>query len=251
MPGNMPWVKRTLDMSRLFITKQIGQDNILEITTKIADAAANMYSQFGEDGIIDKIFEMVGTENRWCLEVGASDGLFCSNTRHLIERGWNGILIEGDPEQFRRLVTNLLPNIICVEQMVSVSGSSRLDAILERCEAPKDIDLVSIDVDGQDYYIFNSMVSYSPRVVIVEHSPEDEDFIPVLGGDGQAGREAIKKLLASRHYKTLIQTDTNTIAVRLDVFDRLKQFETNEQNPKENINARLHNRDSDNESPGG
>ncbi len=205
-------------MVQFWITEQDGPDNMKRLGAQLAGAAANAYSQFGEDGIIDKIFELVGTKNKWCLEVGASDGLFCSNTRRLIERGWRGILIESDPELYRRLAANSPLNAICVEQKVSVTGDGRLDAILCRYGAPIDIDLVSIDIDGQDYYVFNSMIGYSPRVVIVEHCLRgDKDFVPVLGGEGQAGREAIRKLLRSRHYITVVQTEVNSIGVRKDV----------------------------------
>ena len=56
----------------------------------------NVYSQFGEDGILAAIFEKLGTCNKWVLECGASDGVFFSNSRKLIEEGWNGVLVEAD-----------------------------------------------------------------------------------------------------------------------------------------------------------
>ena len=184
---------------------------------ELTDVGANVYSQFGEDGFIDKIFEVLGTDNKWCLEVGASDGTFCSNTRHLIDKGWAAILIESDPDAFARIP--IVKNTHRFNKTVSISGEDSLDEIMLSCGAPRDIDFVSIDIDGQDYHIFNSMVKYRPRVVIVEHAAlnEDHDFIPAIGGQGQAGKNAIVKLLSSRFYTAIIQTDSNTIAVRGDV----------------------------------
>lgn len=47
--------------------------------------ASNVTSQFGEDGIIEKILEVIGDANRWCVEFGASDGVYLSNTYNLIK----------------------------------------------------------------------------------------------------------------------------------------------------------------------
>lgn len=57
----------------------------------------NIYSQFGEDGIIQRIFEILPvTDEKWCVELGAWDGIYLSNTHHLIKnKQWNGVLIEG------------------------------------------------------------------------------------------------------------------------------------------------------------
>ena len=69
----------------------------------LEDRAYNVYSQFGEDGILAAIFEKLGTRNKWVLECGASDGVFFSNSRKLIEEGWFGVLVEADPAQFEKL----------------------------------------------------------------------------------------------------------------------------------------------------
>lgn len=190
--------------------------DLSELYADMEAAASNVYSQFGENGIIDKIFEMVGTKNKWCLEVGAGDGIFCSNTRHLIEKGWQAILIEKDASQFDKLCVNIkgLP-VHCIEESVEVLGKTSLDSIMATTDAPTDIDLVCIDIDGEDYHVFNSMLKYKPRVVIVEHSTQikDTEFIPDVGGEGQAGMYAIDRLMSSRFYTTVAQTTSNTIAV--------------------------------------
>ena len=50
---------------------------------------SNVHSQFGEDGLLAVLFERIGTENRWCFECGASDGLIYSNTKVLRDDGWS------------------------------------------------------------------------------------------------------------------------------------------------------------------
>jgi hypothetical protein len=81
--------------------------------------------------------------------------------------------------------------------------------------APLDIDLVVIDVDGQDYYLFNQILQYRPRVVMVEFDHnEDEEFIPTLGGEGQAGALAIQNLGMGKFYELVHATWCNAIFVQ-------------------------------------
>ena len=179
----------------------------------LEDMAFNDYSQFGEDGVLQAIFSVIGATNEWCFECGAADGLFFSNTLRLLEQGWRGVLVEADAAAFKRLVeNNANDRIVCFNHRLD--ASHRIDAILHRAGAPLDIDLVVIDVDGQDYYLFNAMLQYRPRVVMIEFDQHaDEDFIPILGGEGQAGSRAIEKLVNGKFYQLVHATATNGIFV--------------------------------------
>jgi hypothetical protein len=107
-----------------------------------------------------------------------------------------------------------------------VDAANTLETILGHYGAPTDIDLAIIDVDGQDYYLFNSLLRYRPRVVVIEFDPNaDEDFIPSLGGPGQAGRRATRRLAEGRFYTEVHRTWCNLILVR-QPFDRLLEGAT-------------------------
>jgi hypothetical protein len=188
----------------------------------LEDLAFNDYSQFGEDGVLQAIFSVIGAANQWCFECGAADGLFFSNTRRLIEQGWRAVLVEADPAIFARLVeNNANDRVSCFNHLLD--SSHRIDAILHRAGAPLDIDLVVVDVDGQDYYLFNAIVQYRPRVVMVEFDHNaDEEFIPTLGGPGQAGSKAIEKLVNGKFYQLVHATTCNGIFVHQTLARLLK-----------------------------
>lgn len=195
--------------------------------------AANKYSQFGEDGILSAIFNKIGTVNKYCVDVGAADGLLFSNVRQFIEQGWKGLLIESDRERFGKLAASAgqfgKGQITCFNYQVEPTGYYSLDNLLDKAEAPEEFDLLSIDVDGQDYYIWNSLLRYNPRVVVIEYDPDaDPMFIPVLGGEGQAGWNATSYVAAARGYLTIARTQTNLICARKDVLEAhgLKAEET-------------------------
>ena len=146
----------------------------------LIDHARNEHSQNGEDGIIQRVFEVIGTRSRECCEFGAWDGVRFSNTRSLLLSGWMGCLIECDPARFRALSTTYAwsPAVKCV--CSKVESSSGLSIILREAGLGVDLDLLSIDIDGPDYTIFEALQE-RPRVVVVEVnaglSPE-ADLLP-------------------------------------------------------------------------
>jgi len=137
--------------------------------------ARNVTSQYGEDGIIAKIFEIIGTHTKWCVEFGAWDGRYLSNTWDLLNvKDWSGVLIEGDPDRAGRLAAehkSKAGKIFIENAFIELGGASSLDAILSRTSAPRDIDLLSVDIDGNDWHIWKSLKQYRPRAVVIEFNP--------------------------------------------------------------------------------
>jgi hypothetical protein len=141
-------------------------------------------SQHGEDGVIEKIFEVIGTRNKWCVEFGAWDGITHSNTYNLIaNHGWSSLQIEANTERFQELVKTHAghPTTVCVNALVGFDPrSDSLEFHLRRARAPLDIDLAVIDVDGNDWHIWQSMARYRPRLLVIEFNsgiPNDVYFV--------------------------------------------------------------------------
>src|SRR5262249_38692492 len=85
------------------------------------DFARSVWSQNGEDGIIEKVLEICAARDRWCVEFGAWDGVYLSNTRRLIvDEGYSAVLIEGDHKKYGELRRNYrdYPNVIPICGMV-------------------------------------------------------------------------------------------------------------------------------------
>lgn len=179
----------------------------------------NKYSQFGEDGLLEAIFERIGTANKWVMECGAADGVFFSNSKKLIDEGWSGLLIEGDGALYEKLLrlNENRQDVQCVRSYVDVVHRT-LETHLHEAQSPIDLDLAVIDVDGQDYWLFNSLLKYRPRVVMVEYDPNaDPDFVPAIDGEGQAGLQAIIKLGIGKLYYPVCATWSNVIFVQQEL----------------------------------
>ena len=77
------------------------------------DHLRNVTSQNGEDGVIEKALEVIGTNDRYCVEFGAWDGITYSNTHHLIEdKGYSAVLIEADRQKFHQLQKNYRDHLL-------------------------------------------------------------------------------------------------------------------------------------------
>lgn len=150
-------------------------------TRDLIDYAKNKYSQNGEDGIIEAIFQKIQISYRICCEFGAWDGLHLSNCRKLIEEGWTAVMIEGDSRRYNDLVENYRsnPEVKCINKFVD-SHKNSLKTILGDCGI-KSLDFLSVDIDGLDYEIFETL-DMQPAVICIEvnagHDPLSRVRIP-------------------------------------------------------------------------
>jgi len=132
------------------------------------------YSQWGEAGIIDELLKRLKIKSGSSLEFGAYDGYFASNTIHLLESGkWKCTYIEPH-DKYAELVklndkfgdkVQTLNMAVNTRNMREYTPGTSLDEIIEKyCP---DVDLVSIDIDTFDYYIFKEL-EYKPKIIIIE-----------------------------------------------------------------------------------
>lgn len=193
----------------------------------LRDFTKSQTSQHGENGIINKIFDEIGTENKYCVEFGAFDLKRLSNVYPLwADRNWDTLLIEGDSERFTQLELDYQEygqpeNVDIVESMVRTTGENSLDNILQRNTVPKYLDLISIDVDGMDYHIWENLTEFRPRVVVIEYNHTILPWRTVVGGsEGNsvgASLSAILDLGKSKGYELVATTTVNAIFIREDI----------------------------------
>jgi hypothetical protein len=139
----------------------------------LLDHRRDVTSQIGQDGILEAIFNMIGDRSRYCVEFGAWDGRWLSNTYNLIaNRGWSGLLIEGDKDRSEEIkITHPYDRVAALNALVGWEGENSLDAILSQQGAPNSPALVSIDIDGNDWYVWEALEQHRPDVVLVEFNP--------------------------------------------------------------------------------
>ncbi|NCY17398.1 MAG: hypothetical protein EBX39_11655, partial [Actinobacteria bacterium] len=142
----------------------------------LAGFAADVHSQHGEDGILAEVLDRIESGaalSKWCVEFGAADGVWLSNTCNLIRsRGFRAVMIEADPRRGRLLERNHPGDqVVKLIRKVGLHGDDRLDVILDGCAVPTDLDVVSIDIDGCDHWVLASMETHLPKVIVIEFNP--------------------------------------------------------------------------------
>lgn len=132
-----------------------------------------VYSQNDEDGIIHEIFERIGTTDKIFIEFGVQDGLE-SNCHLLLFYGWKGLWIEGSADYCNEIKTKFRP-VIENGQLSIINAFIMKDNINEIIAeytggGYNEIDLLSIDIDGNDIYIWDEIKVVNPRVVVIEYN---------------------------------------------------------------------------------
>jgi len=202
--------------------------------TWLLEHKRDVYSQAGEDGVIEEILTRIPGLDRWCVEFGAWDGLYLTNTRYLIEsKDYSAILIEANKAKFNALTKNYEHNdkVVAVNQFVGFEQDDSLDQILADTSIPRDFDFLSIDIDGNDYHVWKAVHHYNPKVVIVEFNPTiptEVDFVQPADPAIQQGSSlsSLTALGNDKGYELVSVLSFNAIFVRREYYP-LFQIEDN------------------------
>lgn len=211
------------------------------IGNELNNYAKTVYSQWGEDGILEEIFNRIGTTNRFYVEFGGWDGKYLSNTYNLkVNHGWSGLLLEGSQAKVNSIPESERQNLNLHYAWVS---SKNVNQLFQQHNVPKEFDLLSIDIDSDDFHVWKA-VSYRPRVVIIEYHPGiDQNFHPLIIEEGQcqihtggpmshapdgrlngyfgANLRAMYELGKVKGYELVSTVNVNAIFVRKDEFEKL------------------------------
>jgi hypothetical protein len=171
-----------LGRSRLFLAnwRALDQQRYWEqtiATPRYADPkrllryGAKAYSQNDEDGILAEIYRRIGIRDRTFVEIGAGAGLE-NNTLALLVQGWRGLWVESDRAKAARARTNLASYVASKALRIEnlLAARENVDALLRDCAPCVEPDLLSIDVDGNDYHLWQAVQAISPRVVVMEYN---------------------------------------------------------------------------------
>jgi len=193
----------------------------------VYDYRSNVTTQHGEDGVVEKIFETIGVTNRWCVDIGAHDGQFLSNSwRWVSQNQWGGVLIEANQEHFEKLAAlyQHRTDVRCIQEMVSEDRS--IDILLEDSDVPYDFDLLSIDIDGMDYRLWAALKQYRPRVVIIEANASMSPDVLFIQTDPRkrigSSALAMVELAKAKGYELVAHLVSNCIFVRKEDFHLLE-----------------------------
>lgn|ERR1700687_2095732 len=188
----------------------------------------SLFSQNGEDGVIAEILRRLGSGGRYFVEVGASGNE--ANCLLLADAfGWGGLFVEADRSECESLAHRYAgrQQVRVVQEFVTRENFAES---LRSNGVRNDFDLLSIDIDGNDYWIWDSIAGYAPRIVVIEYnagldpaSQLVQPYQPQQAWDSTgfygASLGALRHLAAKKGYRLVHAelTGTNAFFVRGDL----------------------------------
>lgn len=129
--------------------------------------AAEGSSNLEEDKIIKKYTKQFTNIQKYCVDIGASDGINMSNTHQLFKSKWKGLAVECDQDKFYKLADSF-KNFDVDLAKTFVTPDNVLN-MFESFDVPKDFGLLSLDIDGYDYYVLEKILEeYKPSIICAE-----------------------------------------------------------------------------------
>lgn len=198
----------------------------------------------GEDGVISQIFEEIGTTNKFCVEVGAGDGVKYSTTYDLRERlGFQALLIDGfvpvqkgktsadaSEEDIEQATLNSNEQTKFVKAFIT---KDNINAVFKDNNVPKEFDFLSLDIDGNDWWVWKEL-KYQPRVVMVEYNQyipgnidgvityQDDFVITVRDAYNNASIKAFYLLGLKKGYTLVNSFSCNLFFIKNSELDKIK-----------------------------
>lgn len=129
------------------------------------------FSQFDEDGVIDEMVRRVSAPGRTFVEFGVGNGLE-NNTMALLLQGWRGLWIEASAESCTQIRSEFREplesgQLTLLEAFITAEN---IDGLFRQAGVPLEPDVLSIDIDGNDYWIWKALGSYRPRIIVIEYN---------------------------------------------------------------------------------
>ncbi|MBL7725779.1 MAG: hypothetical protein JNK27_16690 [Chitinophagaceae bacterium] len=183
--------------------------------TKLYEASYDNFTYHGEDGIILYLLNQMADVPSVFVDIGSGDCIKSNCANLAVHYGWEGIFIDKNEEQlaigkrFYQSFVNKGQKIRIINEMVLAEN---INGILSKAGVNGEIGLLSIDIDGNDYWIWKAIEKINPRIVVIEAKVEfgKRDLIVPYGDDNHhsvdkmyngASVDALRKLGKKKGYK--------------------------------------------------
>jgi hypothetical protein len=170
-----PWVRQDVDhLTRacclLAVQHIMSEARSLE-PSRLIRSGFQSYSGYDDDGAIREVFQRIGAETRYFVEIGARPGT-CANTTCLLIDGWRGVWLDSNVPGIEAMRQQFLDFVSSGDLSIAAEmlTAENVEQTLANLGVPAEIDLLSIDIDGNDYHVVKAIQRVRPRVFVVEYN---------------------------------------------------------------------------------
>jgi hypothetical protein len=136
----------------------------------LKDYEFKVFSQWGEDGIIQHLVDSIAIKNKTFIEFGVED-FYESNCRFLLMKdNWRGFVIDGSRANIDRLKRSSFYWKYQLESIDAFITKDNINGLLAKSGFEREVGILSVDIDGNDYFVFDAISFYSPSILILEYN---------------------------------------------------------------------------------
>lgn len=164
--------RRDLDDQKVLQGRLLANLNKINFNsiTRLADVEFKVFSQWGDDGIIQWLISKLDIPNKTFIEFGV-ENYRESNTRFLLmNNNWQGLVIDGSEEHIRFIKNDILSYAHHLHAKHAFITKENINGLLSGLPFPSEVGILSIDIDGNDYWIWKEITTVNPVIVIVEYN---------------------------------------------------------------------------------
>ena len=229
-------LKQNVDLVPALVRKMYLADVKLQPPYDLQAERFSFSSQNDEDGLVLALFKRIGMTNCRFVELGC--GMNGGNSGFLAsELGWHGMMVDARDDAIRKIVIRFTGHNVTARNVALTREN--VNGLIEECGFTGEIDLLSIDIDGMDYWIWQAITACNPRMVTIEYNwlfgPEKAVTIPYtasfdLGAIGQrayhgASLAALVYLGRTKGYRLVATERVNAFFLRLDVAPEIPEID--------------------------
>ncbi len=132
----------------------------------------SQFSQNGEDGLILHLLSKVGVLEHFIVEIGTEDGHECNSANLVLNFGWRALLVEVNAAAVARGRAYFARGGAAerLHFLHARATPESVNALLAAQQVPAEFDVLSIDIDSHDYWLWQALEGFSPRVVVIEYN---------------------------------------------------------------------------------
>lgn len=186
--NNNQILNQELETSLVLQGKILSELNRGKNSKNIQDYEFKVFSQNGEDGIIQFLIQNTEIKNKTFVEFGVETYKEANTKFLLLNNGWSGLIIDGDKDAMEKIASSDLHWKYDLKSIGNFITKDNINKIIKSAGIEGEIGLLSVDIDGNDYWVFENIDCVNPQILIMEYNsmfgdthkisvPYDENFV--------------------------------------------------------------------------
>lgn len=164
-------ILREIEVSRILEGRRLAhQLKTLPVPERIRDVEFKVFSQYGDDGIIQYLVSKLDIRTDTFIEFGVETYEEATTRFLLLNNNWSGLVIDGSADNIRRIRQTPLYQDHQFTALHAFVTAENINGLIQSAGITGEIGLLHVDIDGNDYWVWKAISVVNPVIVIVEYN---------------------------------------------------------------------------------